>query len=58
MSEKSRTTSMKALIERSSLGSPDARRARASVPAAKGRAVARSAMTGRHTDSARSVRKK
>jgi hypothetical protein len=49
---------MKALIERSSLGSPDARRARASVPAAKGRAVARSAMTGRHTDSARSVRKK
>jgi hypothetical protein len=38
---------IKALIERSSLGSADARAVRSRVPIATGRAVARSSMTGR-----------
>lgn len=38
---------IKSLIERSSLGSADARAARSRVPIATGRAVARSAMKGR-----------
>jgi hypothetical protein len=38
---------IKMLIERSSLGSADARAARARVPRATGRAVARSSMTGK-----------
>lgn len=38
---------IKTLIERSSLGSADARAARSRVPMATGQAVARSSMTGR-----------
>ena len=36
------------LIERSSLGSPDARAARATVPAKTGRTIARAAVSGRY----------
>jgi hypothetical protein len=39
---------IKTLIERSSLGSADARAARSRVPLATGRAVARSSMTGHY----------
>jgi len=42
-----REPTIKTLIERSSLGAADARAARARVPAATGRAVAKSAMSGR-----------
>jgi hypothetical protein len=42
-----REPTIKTLIERSSLGSADARAARARVPIATGRAVARSSVTGK-----------
>ncbi len=47
MTADGRTEDIRALIERSSLGAPDARRARARVPAETGRTVARAAMNGR-----------
>ena len=43
-----KTESIHALIERSSLGSRDACRARSRIPADVGRAIARSAITGKY----------
>lgn len=47
MSSRPQPEKIERLIERSSLGSKDARRARARIPVATGRAIARSASTGR-----------
>lgn len=47
---------MAKLIERSSLGSAEAKRTRARVPIATGRAIARSAMTGQYKRSSSSNR--
>lgn len=47
MTNRQSKPTIKTLIERSSLGSADARVVRARVPLATGRAVAKSSMTGR-----------
>lgn len=47
---------IRTLIERSSLGSPDARAARARVPVRTGRAIARAATSGRYVTMAAAAR--